>query len=565
MGSQRIVFTSPWKLGLFVFLLVVGCGFGLIYAYLQFFGGSLEFKDERALLAFYAAAGGVALLGLLGYVAVVSAAQPMDRIVSGGRRRSNLLKELSKVEDPREVDTEHFESDPDLGAVVERWRAHRLAGCEAEEALQRHREMLSAFVTQLREAAQGGGAIAAEGAEGAVAALVATTNSLLEELAQLRAQPPAAAPSVGQASDSLRAAWRDGSDRLRRHQRDVARFAAAIAGNGEQLAAAAVQPSRATRGESRSVSPVVPTVEDLLLDSNLGSTCQRNRERVGTLRQQLETLAEEANALAITAALQVSRMGDHASSLLPLTEQIRNLSTRFQKASADLKLCEYDQEATATQVAGLAQRVVRDWNRVAGAAGGGQGAAGVDVTQFAGSIGRAAAGLSQLAQALAGDIDRLEGALGDGSVAPLAGDSPAATADLSRPASAPFIPVPPPPMAELAPEEQLARIHQELFASGSAPSGAVPHATPHAAPHVAAQPAPRAPQQPPAAPTREASAPVRPAPQRVAMPPLESEEEAVGAQPVYDLTEFGAVQLDDEDESEHDRVYELAELGAVQI
>ena len=46
MASPRIVVTSPWKLGLFVFLLVVGTGFGLVYAYLELLGGQLPYRAD---------------------------------------------------------------------------------------------------------------------------------------------------------------------------------------------------------------------------------------------------------------------------------------------------------------------------------------------------------------------------------------------------------------------------------------------------------------------------------------------------------------------------------------
>ena len=46
VAAQRIVLTSPWKLGLFVFMLVAGTGFGLIYAYMELFGGEIDLRNE---------------------------------------------------------------------------------------------------------------------------------------------------------------------------------------------------------------------------------------------------------------------------------------------------------------------------------------------------------------------------------------------------------------------------------------------------------------------------------------------------------------------------------------
>jgi hypothetical protein len=128
------VVTSPWKLGLFVFLLVAGCGFGLIYAYYGYFGGSLDFSDRDALYTFYGICGGVALLGLIGYLTVVGAAQPVDRVVHGGRRRQRLMKKAGQIEDPTRIDLEDFQDEPALAALLERWREDRSAADEARHA-----------------------------------------------------------------------------------------------------------------------------------------------------------------------------------------------------------------------------------------------------------------------------------------------------------------------------------------------------------------------------------------------------------------------------------------------
>ncbi|HKI84242.1 MAG TPA: hypothetical protein VKA63_07900, partial [Candidatus Krumholzibacteria bacterium] len=128
MSAQRIVVTSPWKLGLFVFLLVASCGFGLIYAYFTYFGGHLDFADSIALRNFYAVCGGVAFLGLLGYLAVVTAAQPANLVANEGRQRRNLMKKAAKIDDPGKVDLAAFQDEPTLVAILERWREdHKLA------------------------------------------------------------------------------------------------------------------------------------------------------------------------------------------------------------------------------------------------------------------------------------------------------------------------------------------------------------------------------------------------------------------------------------------------------
>ncbi len=135
MSAPRIVVTSPWKLGLFVFLLVAACGFGLIYAYYGYFGGRLDFSDTKAVHNFYMICGSVAFLGLLGYLAIVSAAQPADQVAHYGRRRRRLLKKAAGITDPTRVDLEEFQHEPSLAAVLERWREDRRRAEEAEAQL----------------------------------------------------------------------------------------------------------------------------------------------------------------------------------------------------------------------------------------------------------------------------------------------------------------------------------------------------------------------------------------------------------------------------------------------
>ena len=155
MSAPRIVVTSPWKLGLFVFLLVTGCGFGLIYAYYGYFGGRLDFGNSQAVQDFYLVCGSVAFLGLLGYLAIVSAAQPADQVAHFGQRRRKLLKKAAGIDDPTRIDLESFQHEPALASVLERWREdrQRLEEIESTSLESDHRERIGT-VCQEFEAVQ---------------------------------------------------------------------------------------------------------------------------------------------------------------------------------------------------------------------------------------------------------------------------------------------------------------------------------------------------------------------------------------------------------------------------
>jgi hypothetical protein len=153
VSAQRIVVTSPWKLGLFVFLLVASCGFGLIYAYFTYFGGQLDFSDSIALRNFYAVCGGVAFLGLLGYLAVVTAAQPANLVANEGRQRRNLMKKAAKIDDPGAVDLAAFQDEPTLVAILERWREDRRLVEEARAQAEAPRELADQNTSDSQDAA----------------------------------------------------------------------------------------------------------------------------------------------------------------------------------------------------------------------------------------------------------------------------------------------------------------------------------------------------------------------------------------------------------------------------
>ncbi len=153
VSAPRIVVTSPWKLGLFVFLLVTACGLGLIYLYFGYFGGRLDMTDPQVVRDFYMVCGSVAFLGLLGYLAIVSAAQPADRVAHYSRRRRKLLKKAAGITDPDRVDLEDYQHEPSLAAVLERWREdrRRLSETEAQVFSPQMRERLQAVTRQLEE------------------------------------------------------------------------------------------------------------------------------------------------------------------------------------------------------------------------------------------------------------------------------------------------------------------------------------------------------------------------------------------------------------------------------
>jgi len=382
VAAQRIVLTSPWKLGLFVFLLVVGCGFGLIYAYLEFLGGSLDFQDERRLRVFYGICGGVALLGLLGYLSVVSSARPLDRVVRGGKRREKLMKQLADVDDPRDMDPGDFDDDPHLRKILERWIDDSGAATNARMAIANQKQALSSLAAKVQGAAVQPQEITAEDEE--LAPLVNALNGYLEGVRSGAAS--ADAPAAGVDGSRAQEAWRGRAGEFGELQKQLLGFAASVAASSEELN------RRATLSRSAPAG-----------DADLVTLCERNASRLTDLKTTLEALAEESNRLAINAALQVSRLGESGGELVEVTEQIRSLSTRYQRLVSDLSLCENDQAATVQAV------------RNDAAPGDSAGLSADAIEKVAMVLDQNAGGIQEIATGLRGTVAQLQAALDPGA------------------------------------------------------------------------------------------------------------------------------------------------------
>ena len=338
MASQRIVLTSPWRLGLFVFLLVVGTGFGLVYAYVELFGWSVDMKDPETVRYAYMVLGGVAAVGLLGYIAVVTSSRPLDRVVRGSKAREQAIKRLGKVSDPRDVGTEEFDDEPVLAKVIERWASEVEASSVAQLDAASRREAITVLTKALAEAAPGEDvAIAPEYETPELMALAAAIGDYAQAAAP---EPEAPAPTATESEwDRCREDVASAVEGLGEAEAELEAFVPSIASRAGQLAEAAQR--LASTDASGAVSAEVV---------NAVSSAQQNAEKVTAIREALENLAEESNKLAITMALQLSRLGEAGGEMLDTAEGVRSLSTRYQRLAADLRMCEIEQASTLSRV-----------------------------------------------------------------------------------------------------------------------------------------------------------------------------------------------------------------------
>lgn len=345
MTAQRIVLTSPWKLGLFVFLLVAGTGFGLLYAYLELFGGQIEvvvdnlqvldqqirLSGEMTVRDAYIVVGAVALLSLIGYLAVVTSARPLDRVVRGGRKREQALKRLGAVQDPRGIDPEDFEGEPQIVHLLERWTIDAQRANDAQLDAASQRETLARLAAQVRDAASTGTILEEASEDPAANALIASINDFVQESAQA-ANPPVSAADA--AWNAQRGAVSDAVEQVSHAEGELVGFVDSVAQRAGGIAQAAQLLSQSDA--SGAVTPANSAFEG----------AQITGKRLTQLRTTLEELAEQANKLAITMALQLNRLGDAGNEMIDTVEEVRTLSTHYQRLVADLRLCENDHVST---------------------------------------------------------------------------------------------------------------------------------------------------------------------------------------------------------------------------
>jgi len=352
VAAQRIVLTSPWKLGLFVFVLVAGTGFGLIYAYMEVFGGEVDLRDEATLRSAYMVLGGVALLGLLGYIAVVSSARPLDRVVRNSRNREQLMKKFGKIQDPRMINIDDYEDEPGLKKVLERWSEQAALASDARLNNASQNEALAQLTTQIRESGAQDFHPKLEESTPDLDALVdaikgfATTavsepsfEDPFEDSAEHDSVPMSIPimPVDDQNWEGERSDWHATAAQLIQCEHELEGFVRSVAEHASEIASRTGNLSKHSGAFPREAAMAL---EDM----------RRNGRRMGKIREASELLAEEVNKLAMALALHLSRSGETAREFTDVADGLRTLSKQYQRIAAEAGIAENEQEEALDKV-----------------------------------------------------------------------------------------------------------------------------------------------------------------------------------------------------------------------
>lgn len=343
MAAQRIVLTSPWKLGLFVFMLVAGTGFGLIYAYIELFGGQIDLRDEKVLRLAYAVLGAVAALGLFGYIAVVTSARPLDRVVRHSREREQLLKKFGKIQDPRMVEIDDFEDEPALKAVLERWSDQAAAASDARLSSASQSEALAQLTEQLRESD-------AEAfhpdIEESTPDLDALVDAIKGIVTTVKPNAPSLDPSRPVAPvtdgdwDAERNTWRAAAEQLVRCEQELEGFVRSVSEHAAEIASRTGNLSKHSGALPREAAMAVENL-------------RRNGIRMGKVREASELLSEEANKLGLQINTHLSRTGNEDPELLAVADGLRTLSNQYQRVATEAEMARGEQDEALDQLMGM--------------------------------------------------------------------------------------------------------------------------------------------------------------------------------------------------------------------
>lgn len=338
MAAQRIVLTSPWKLGLFVFMLVAGTGFGLIYAYMELFGGEIDLRNEENLRLAYMVLGGVAAIGLLGYIAVVSSARPLDRVVRNSRQREQLMKKFGKIQDPRMIDIEEYEDEPALKVILERWAEQATEASDARLSAASQKEALAQLTSQLRESA-------ATDFQPQLPDSTPDLDALVDAIKGFATTAPAqmsAASAPVQTSGSHgwvgeRSTWHQAAEQLFRHEQELEGFVRSVAEHATEIAARTENLGHASGALPREAAMAVEGL-------------RRNGQRMGKVREASRLLSEEANKLALAMGVQLSREDNASPELMNVSEGLRTLSNQYQRIASEAETARTEQDAALEKI-----------------------------------------------------------------------------------------------------------------------------------------------------------------------------------------------------------------------
>ena len=140
---------------------------------------------------------------------------------------------------------------------------------------------------------------------------------------------------------------------------------------GRSTVMAAEASSRARDQVQKSVQEVLASAEDvgymsqaILTTNDKIETLQRSATEISSILSVIERIAEQTNLLALNAAIEAARAGEHGRGFAVVADEVRGLSQNTQKATADIATMISDLQKASTEAAEVMQRSAKQAKQV---------------------------------------------------------------------------------------------------------------------------------------------------------------------------------------------------------